>query len=232
MTESPIGMQVFILLGPPGSGKGTQAKKLSQYFHISHISTGDLLREQMNKKTEIGKTVEIYIQNGQLVPDEIILHMLFKRISALESKKGYILDGFPRTLAQAEKLQVYFKQHKIESLVFNLDLSDREITKRLSNRLICSKCHLPYHLFNSPPKKPGICDACHANLIHRPDDQPEVVRTRLKVYHNQTAPLIMYYKSLKLLYTIDCNQTEKEIFNQILLHVNVPANHQKLEKGG
>jgi adenylate kinase len=220
MAESPIGMQVFILLGPPGSGKGTQAKNLSRFFNLPHISTGDLLREQIHKKTEIGKTVDIYMQKGQLVPDEIILHMLFERISSSDCKKGYILDGFPRTLAQAEKLQVYFEQHQIEPLVFNLDLSDQIIINRLSNRLICAKCHTPYHLFSSPPKKAGICDICHANLICRSDDQPAVVRNRLKVYHHQTAPLIMYYKKLQLLHIIDCNHTEKEVFNQMLLFLN------------
>lgn len=217
MAESPIDMQVFILLGPPGSGKGTQAKNLSRYFNLPHISTGDLLREQIHKKTELGKAVDIYMEKGQLVPDEIILHMLFERISALDCKKGYILDGFPRTLAQAEKLQVYFEQHQVEPLVFNLDLSDQVIIKRLGNRLICAKCHTSYHLFNSPPKKADTCDTCHANLIYRPDDQPEVVSNRLRVYHNQTAPLIMYYKELKLLHVIDCNHTEKEVFNQMLL---------------
>lgn len=217
MAESPIDIQVFILLGPPGSGKGTQAKNLSHSFNLPHISTGDLLREQIHKKTTLGKAVEIYMQKGQLVPDEIILHMLFERISASDCQKGYILDGFPRTLAQAEKLQVYFEQHQLDPLVFNLDLSDQMILQRLSNRLICAKCHTPYHLFNSPPKKAGICDICHANLIYRSDDQPEVVSNRLRVYHNQTAPLIRYYKDLKLLHTIDCNHTEKEIFNQILL---------------
>lgn len=217
MAESPIDIQVFILLGPPGSGKGTQAKNLSRYFNLPHISTGDLLREQIHKKTTLGKTVAIYMQKGQLVPDEIILHMLFERTSVSDCQKGYILDGFPRTLAQAEKLQVYFEQNQLEPFVFNLDLSDQMIIKRLSNRLICAKCHTPYHLFNSPPKKAGICDTCHTNLIYRSDDQPEVVSNRLRVYHNQTAPLIRYYNDLKLLHTIDCNHTEKEIFNQILL---------------
>ena len=221
MVESPADMRVFILLGPPGAGKGTQAKNLSKYFHLTHISTGDLLREQIHKKTELGKAADVYMQSGQLVPDKMILHMLFERISAQDCKKGYILDGFPRTLAQAEKLQVYFTQNKIEPFVFNLDLSDQEIIRRLRDRLICVKCHTPYHLFNSPPKKAGICDICHANLIYRSDDQPELVSKRLQIYHEQTAPLIMYYKELKLLHTIDCNYTEQETFNQILLYLNV-----------
>lgn len=221
MAESSTDMRVFILLGPPGSGKGTQAKNLSQYFHLTHISTGDLLRDQIHKKTELGKAVDVYMQIGQLVPDEMILHMLFERISASDCKKGYILDGFPRTLAQAEKLQAYFAENKIEPFVFNLDLSDQEIIKRLRDRLICAKCHTPYHLFNSPPKKAGICDICHANLIYRSDDQPEVVSERLQVYHKQTAPLITYYQELKLLHTIDCNHTEQEIFNQMLLYLNI-----------
>lgn len=220
MAESPTDMHVFILLGPPGSGKGTQAKNLSQYFHLAHISTGDLLREQIHKKTELGTKVNAYMQNGQLVPDEIILYMLFERISMADCKKGYILDGFPRTLAQAEKLQTYFRQNKIEPFIFNLDLSDQEIIRRLQDRLICTKCHTPYHLFNSPPKKAGICDRCHAHLTYRSDDQPKVVSKRLQVYHEQTAPLIIYYKELKLLHTIDCNHTEKEIFHQMLLYLN------------
>lgn len=212
-----MNIQVFILLGPPGSGKGTQARNLYQYFNLPHVSTGDLLREQVYKKTEVGKTVETYIKNGQLVPDEIILSMLFERISNTDCKKGYILDGFPRTLAQAKELQIYFKQHKIEPFIFNFNLSDQEIIKRLSNRLICAQCHTPYHLSNFPPKEAGICNICHSPLTPRSDDKPKIVINRLKAYHKQTAPLIMYYKELKLLHTIDCRQTEKEIFNQMLL---------------
>jgi adenylate kinase len=212
-------MHVFILLGPPGAGKGTQAKNLSQHFHLVHISTGDLLREQIHKKTELGKTINVYMQSGQLVPDEIILHMLFERISLTDCQKGYILDGFPRTLAQAEKLQTYFTQNKIEPFVFNLNLSDQEIIRRLENRLVCAKCHTPYHLLNSLPQKAGICDICHAHLTYRSDDQPEVVSKRLQIYHEQTAPLITYYKELKLLHIIDCNHTEKEIFHQMLLYL-------------
>lgn len=219
MAESYADVCVFILLGPPGVGKGTQAKNLSQYFHLTHISTGDLLREQIHKTTEIGKAVDIYMQSGQLVPNEIILHMLFERISKGDCKKGYILDGFPRTLAQAKKLQVYFTQNKIEPFVFNLDLNDREIIRRLQDRLICTKCHTPYHLFNSPPKKTDICDRCNTHLTYRSDDQPEVISKRLQIYNEQTAPLIMYYKELKLLHTIDCNHTEKEIFHQMLLYL-------------
>lgn len=223
MTDSSTDMQVFILLGPPGAGKGTQAKNLCRYFQLPHISTGNLLREQIHKKTDLGKMVEIYMQNGQLVPDDTILHILFERISSSNCQKGYILDGFPRTLAQAEKLQTYFKQQKIIPFVFNLHVSDQEILKRLSNRLICTKCHTPYHLFNSPPKESGICNICHANLIQRSDDEPKVVNNRLKVYHKQTSPLIAYYEKLKFLHNIDCSKTEKEIFNQMLscLHASL-----------
>ena len=223
MTNSSTDMQIFILLGPPGAGKGTQAKNLCRYFHLPHISTGDLLREQIHKKTELGKKVEVYMQSGQLVPDDTILHILFERISALDCRKGYILDGFPRTLAQAEKLQTHFKQCKVVPFVFNLCLSDQEIIERLSNRLVCTKCHTPYHLFNSPPKQAGICDVCHTSLTRRPDDEPEVVKNRLAVYHQQTSPLTAYYKKLKLLHAIDCSQTEKQIFTQMLfcLHASL-----------
>lgn len=207
---------IVILLGPPGSGKGTQASMLREKLQIPHISTGDLLREQIRQGTELGKEAKTYIDQGHLVPDQLILDMLFDRVSQKDCANGYILDGFPRTMAQAEAYHARLI-NKPNIIAVNLLLEDQKIIDRLTNRIVCGHCGTPYHLTYSPPKQPGICDKCHAKLVQRSDDTEEVVVKRLKVYQEQTAPLIDFYNRIKLLHNVDCNTSSKEeTFSQIL----------------
>jgi len=205
---------VLILLGPPGSGKGTQAKMIQEKCEIPHISTGDLLREHIRNSTDLGKEAKGFMDKGQLVPDSLVLDMLFERIAQKDCAKGYILDGVPRTLPQAEALQSYLG--KTIPVVINLDLSEKQIIERLTKRVTCENCGHPYHLLYSPPKKPGICDLCGGHLAQRADDTEAVIRKRLKVYQEQTAPLIAFYADKKMLHTIDCSVNKETILEQIL----------------
>lgn len=214
-SESPL---VLILLGPPGAGKGTQAAMLQQKLQIPHISTGDLLREQVRQGTPLGIQAKNYMDKGQLVPDGLILDILFDRVSQKDCAKGYILDGVPRTLAQAEALQQRLRG-LITPIVINLELSDAKILERLTKRLVCEKCATPYHLLYSPPKAPGICDKCQGKLIQRSDDTEIVILKRLKVYHEQTAPLIAYYTQQKMLHSVNCDADKEKIFSKVLAHI-------------
>lgn len=211
-TPTPM---VLILLGPPGSGKGTQAAMLKDKYHLPHISTGDLLRDHIRRGTDLGKKAQVYIDKGQLVPDSLIMDLLFDRVSQKDCTKGYILDGFPRTLPQAESLQAKLKG-RVTPIIINLDLKDSIIIERLSKRVSCEKCGTPYHLTNSPPKVKDICDKCSGHLIQRSDDTKEVISKRLKVYHDQTSPLIHFYESLKLLHTVSCEQPIEKVFADIM----------------
>ena len=206
---------VVILLGPPGAGKGSQALLLRDKVHLPHISTGDLLRENVKNQTPLGAEAKKYIDRGALVPDPLILDMLFQRIGQADCKKGYILDGFPRTLPQAESFQKRLgNSGKIVAI--HLDLADDVIIERLTKRMICENCQTPYHLSFSPPKKEGICDLCGGTLIQRKDDTEEVVKKRLVVYREQTKPLINYFSKQKMLHTIDSDQPKEKIFAHIL----------------
>ncbi len=210
---------VFILLGPPGSGKGTQAALIKDQLQLPHISTGDLLRDNIRRETTLGNFAKTYMNKGQLVPDQVILDMLFDRVSGPDCFKGYILDGFPRTLAQAEALQVHLKGIS-DPVVINLNLSNAEIIERLTNRFTCETCGAPYNLIYFPPKKTGICNICQGNLTQRNDDTQEIIEQRLKVYHKQTAPLIAFYADLKLLHSIDCRQSKENVFAEIKSLIN------------
>lgn len=205
---------ILIMLGPPGAGKGTQAKLLSEKIHIPHISTGDLLRENIRQNTDLGKKAREFMDKGQLVPDELVLNMLFGRVSRKDCENGYILDGVPRTIPQAESLDAHFPKHETV-LALNLNLPDGEIVERITKRVMCEKCGTPYHLTFSPPKKAGVCDKCGGHLYQRGDDTKEVVLKRLQVYHAQTAPLIDYYTKKKLIRTIDSTKSKEEILAQI-----------------
>lgn len=196
---------MIILLGPPGSGKGTQAKRLSQNYHIPQISTGDLFREHIAAQTSIGQKAKSFIQAGQLVPDDIVLSMLFERIEQPDCVNGYILDGFPRTMMQADRLAQH-QSMKTKVFVLCLEVPDEEIVKRAAGRLVCRQCSSIYHRDRSPPAHDNICDKCGGEVYRRMDDEPEVVRQRLKVYRAQTQPLIEYYDKLGLLTTFDGNQ--------------------------
>lgn len=209
--EKPL---ILILLGPPGSGKGTQAALLHEKLRLPHISTGDILRDHIRRTTELGNQAKEYINKGQLVPDPLIMDLLFNRIAERDCAKGYILDGFPRTLAQAKALQRHFKDERV--FIINLDIKDEEVIERLTKRLTCQQCGTPYHQIYTPPRTEGTCDKCGGILVQRTDDTKEVIAKRLKVYHTQTSPLIHYYASLKLLHTINCVQPREKIFLDIV----------------
>jgi len=211
--------QVIILLGPPGAGKGTHAVPLSNKLKLPHISTGDLFRSHLKNKTELGIKAKKYIDNGELVPDELVLDILQERISQPDCKEGYILDGFPRTYAQAKSLEK--RLDKEDSLkVIYLRAPDSILVDRITGRLSCSSCGAVFHKTFSPSKNSLECDNCQGKLIQRKDDTEEVVKKRLVVYHTETKPLIEYYKSSDSLFEVDVNQRNKsEIFNEITSHL-------------
>ena len=184
------------IMGPPGGGKGTQAEILSAKFGIPHISTGAIIRNAIREKTELGKAAEEYIANGQLVPDELAIDMVSQRLKEKDCENGYILDGFPRTLPQAQVMDEI--GIKLDSAL-NLVVKDDAIVERLSGRRECKACAAPYHVKFNPPQKDGVCDKCGGVLITRTDDVPETIRQRLSVYHQQTEPLIDFYKEKNLL---------------------------------
>uniref|UniRef100_A0A7V4JQA6 Adenylate kinase n=1 Tax=Thermodesulfobacterium geofontis TaxID=1295609 RepID=A0A7V4JQA6_9BACT len=207
----------IIFLGPPGAGKGTQAKILIERYVIPQISTGDMLREHVAKGTELGVKAKEYMEKGQLVPDVIILGMVKERLSQEDAQKGFILDGFPRTVAQAEALDKILEEmgKKIE-YVLALIVPDEELVTRLTGRRTCKNCGMMYHIKFKPPKVEGKCDACGGELYQRPDDNEETVRNRLKVYHNQTAPLIEYYGKKGVLFEVDGSKSIEEITQQLI----------------
>jgi adenylate kinase len=206
---------VIILLGPPGSGKGTQAIEISKHKNVPHISTGDLFRENIGNNTELGKEAKSFMDQGRLVPDDLVLNMLFDRVSRPDCKNGYVLDGFPRTIPQAEALDRFLKD-KSKVIALNLDVPDDVIIKRIEGRLTCKTCGNMYHKDFSPPVEEGICDKCGSPLIQRADDTREVVMERLRVYKEQTAPLIQYYEKQGVLKTVDGNRPPKVVLDELL----------------
>ena len=207
----------IILLGPPGSGKGTQAKLLSKKYSIPHIAMGDILREEVAKKTPLGKKVNVYMSKGELVPDEIVIEVLKKRLQEADCVDGFILDGFPRTLNQAKALDNMLNELnlKIDAVIY-IEVPDEEIMKRLSLRRTCKVCGRIYNLHYNPPKQDGKCDVCGGELIIRDDDKPEVIKNRLKVYNDQTKPLVDYYETHKLLIRINGVDPIDKVFQQIV----------------
>ena len=187
------------IMGPPGGGKGTQAEILSDKLSIPHISTGAIIRSAIREKTELGKVAEDYIANGQLVPDKLVIDMVSKRLSEKDCENGYILDGFPRTLPQADAMD----EIGIElDCALNLLVSDEVIVDRLGGRRECKACAAPYHIKFNPPEKDGVCDKCGGVLITRADDVPETIRQRLSVYHSETEPLIDFYNKKDILVNV------------------------------
>ena len=206
----------LLLIGPPGGGKGTQAKYLIDNFLIPQISTGDMLRENVRNKTSLGKEAQQFMKSGELVPDSVILDMMKKRLAEQDCKNGYILDGFPRTIPQAEgldKLLTDLKQKLDHVLV--MDVPDNLIITRLSNRRSCKKCGQVYNLLFEPPNNAGKCNNCNEELYLREDDNPAIIQQRLNVYHKQTEPVIKYYSDQGLTKVIDSKGTIDEIRSNI-----------------
>jgi len=192
----------IVLLGSPGVGKGTYAKRISKIYDIPQISTGDMFREAIKNKTEIGIEAKSYMDKGELVPDEVTIKIVEERLKKDDCKNGFMLDGFPRTIAQADALSGISKIDKVLNFIADEDI----IIGRLSGRRVCSECGTIFHIKNIPPKVEGICDVCDGKLIQRDDDKPDSVKKRLDVYKNQTAPLIDYYKEKGLLSEIDAGK--------------------------
>lgn len=190
----------LILLAAPGAGKGTQAEKLSEHFGIPTISTGAILRKNIQEGTELGKLAKKYIDDGKLIPDDVMIKVMDSRLAEDDCKNGFILDGFPRTLTQAQELD---KSHIKIDCVLNLNVADEAIINRLSGRLECSKCAATFHKVYRKPKTEGVCDLCGGKLVTRADDTPETVKSRLSTYHTQTEPLLKFYKEKGLLKTVN-----------------------------
>lgn len=207
----------IVMLGAPGAGKGTQAKMLANVLNIPHISTGDIFRLNIKEGTELGVEAKRYMDQGQLVPDSLTIQLVVDRLAKDDCKKGYILDGFPRTIPQAESLTEELKKMN-ETLDFavNVEVPDENITRRMAGRRACLTCGATYHVEFNPPKSEGICDSCGGELILREDDKPETVQARLGVYHQQTKPLISYYEKEGILVTVDGTQDVDAVFKGIL----------------
>ena len=206
----------IIMLGAPGAGKGTQAKMLAERYGIPHISTGDIFRANIKNNTELGKKAKSYMDAGELVPDELVVDLVVDRIKNKDCMKGFILDGFPRTIPQAEALDYALNnQNEKIDYAINIDVPDAAIVERMSGRRACVGCGATYHVVYNPTKKEGICDACGEKLILRDDDKPETVQKRLDVYHEQTKPLIAHYEKKDSLLTVDGTQDIEVVFAKI-----------------
>jgi adenylate kinase len=194
----------LVLLGPPGAGKGTQAERLGKEFKLPHVASGDLFRENLKNKTELGFLASRYIAEGELVPDDVTIAMVQERLERPDCEKGVILDGFPRTLVQAEGLkEMLVGMGRTLDGVLYIAVPDEELVVRLSGRRICRRCQTPYHIQFNPPQEQGVCGTCGGVLYQRDDDKPETVRARLEVYHQQTSPLIDFYRQFGLLTEVD-----------------------------
>ena len=214
--KGTISMKI-IMLGAPGAGKGTQAKKIAAKYQIPHVSTGDIFRANIKNGTELGMKAKSYMDAGGLVPDEITIGMLLDRIHEADCENGYVLDGFPRTIPQAESLTEALAgmDEKIDYAV-NVDVPDENIISRMSGRRACLNCGATYHIVYNPPKQEGVCDVCGDKLVLRDDDKPETVQKRLSVYHDQTQPLIEYYEKAGVLKQVDGTQDMEAVFQDIV----------------
>lgn len=207
---------IIIMLGAPGAGKGTQAKKIADLCKVPHISTGDIFRANIKQGTELGKKAKTYMDAGELVPDELVCDLVVDRIQQDDCTEGFILDGFPRTIPQAEALTNALNaiEQKME-YALNIDVPDENIIRRMAGRRACVGCGATYHVEFNPPKVTDVCDVCGEELVLRDDDKPETVKNRLNVYHEQTKPLIDYYEKQGIVHTIDGTQTMEEVFSDI-----------------
>ena len=214
--KTEVDTMKIIMLGAPGAGKGTQAKMLSERYGIPHISTGDIFRMNIKNNTELGQKAKGYMDAGQLVPDELVVDLVVDHIKAKDCMKGFILDGFPRTIPQAEALDYALNnQNEKIDYAINVDVPDENIIKRMSGRRACVGCGATYHLVYNPTKTEGVCDVCGEKLILRDDDKPETVQKRLDVYHEQTQPLIDYYNKKEVILTVDGTQDIDVVYDEI-----------------
>lgn len=207
----------IIMLGAPGAGKGTQAEKIAEKYQIPHISTGDIFRANIKNGTELGKKAKTYMDQGLLVPDELVVDLVVDRVAQEDCKNGYILDGFPRTIPQAEALDAALaeKGEHIDYAI-NVEVADENIINRMAGRRACLNCGATYHVVTIPPKEEGICDKCGNDLVLREDDKPETVKKRLDVYHDQTQPLIEYYTQKHILKEVDGTKDMTVVFEDIV----------------
>ncbi len=216
----------IILLGPPGSGKGTQGDLIEKKYGLPKISTGDLLRNEVRERTQLGKEAEVRMNRGELVDDDIVVGMIKDRISKPEYQRGYIMDGFPRNIIQAQRLEEIDPERR--EIAIEIYLSDQAVLERLSARRTCPGCETIYNLKNNPPKKELICDACKKTLVLRDDDKPEVIKDRIKVYHEQTEILKDYYSRKKVYFKIEGDGTIETVFDNIssLLDRELARSHE------
>lgn len=206
----------IVMLGAPGAGKGTQAKRIAAKFSIPHISTGDIFRANIKNNTPLGTKAKSYMDKGELVPDELVIELIMDRFAQDDCVNGYVLDGFPRTIPQAEELDKALKSVN-DNLDYAIDVEvpDDNIINRMSGRRACVNCGATYHIVHNPPKVENECDTCNGELILRDDDKPETVKNRLDVYHTQTEPLLKYYTEKGILYTVDGTQDMDTVFDSI-----------------
>ena len=206
----------IIMLGAPGAGKGTQAKMIAEKYSVPHVSTGDIFRANIKKGTELGKEAKKYMDQGLLVPDELTVKILLDRVAQDDCKNGYVLDGFPRTIPQAQVLDKALSElDDAIDYAINVDVPDENIIRRMGGRRACLTCGATYHVEHIPPKKEGICDACGSELVLRDDDKPETVKNRLDVYHKQTQPLIDFYEAKGILKSVDGTVPMEDVFAAI-----------------
>ena len=207
----------IIMLGAPGAGKGTQAKKIAAQYSIPHISTGDIFRANIKNNTELGQKAKTYMDKGELVPDSLVVDLIMDRFKEADCANGYVLDGFPRTIPQAEALDNALKANgeKVDCAI-NVEVPDENIINRMSGRRACVGCGATYHIKYNPTKVEGVCDACGEKLILRDDDKPETVKNRLSVYHEQTQPLIDYYNKAGVLAEVDGTKDMEDVFKDIV----------------
>ncbi|UZE91834.1 MAG: adenylate kinase [Methanosarcinales archaeon] len=206
----------FVLLGPPGAGKGTQAERLAKKYGIPHIATGDILRQSVKDRTKSGMLAKSYMDKGELVPDQILIGIIRDRLSSVDCSKGFILDGFPRTVTQADALSSILRRlnQKLDGMI-NLEVPQEKVIARLSSRRVCRSCGTNYHIEFNPPKEEGKCDKCDGQLYQRDDDKEESIQNRLKVYQRQTEPLIKYYKKEGLLIPVDGAKDISAVFEDL-----------------
>lgn len=213
---------IFALFGPPGSGKGTQAKNLVKTLEVPQLSTGDMLREAIKAGTDLGRQAKEFMNEGQLVPDSLMIGLIQTRIQEPDCKKGFMLDGFPRTVAQASALDEVFQVRCLTlTHVVSFMVDRKELVERLSGRLVCAKCGASYHESTKPPQKAGTCDLCGGQVVKRPDDRAEVVEARLETFHASTKPVEEYYRAQGRLREVNASGSEKDVFQRILKAIGV-----------